>query len=212
MRRAFLTTGARAALALGLSGLVGPALAQDAFPAKPVRIMYPFSPGGGMEVVLRVIADEMQKSTGQPVLVDNRTGAGGLIAVNAMLAAPADGYTLFVGPVGITAITPHLRKMPYDTRSELVPVAKLSEFFSAYIVGQQFPAKTLAEFIAHAKAHPGKVTYASSGVGTQGHLGGEILQQNWGIKMTHVPYRGAADIAVDLIAGRVDMSIDVTLL
>ncbi len=212
MRRAFLIHSARVAGALAVSGLAGATFAQGAFPTKPVRIMYPFSPGGGMEVVLRVIAEEMQKSTGQPFLVDNRTGAGGSIAVNAMLSAPADGYTLFVGPVGISSITPHLRKLPYDTQKDLVPVAKLSEFFSAYIVSNALPVKTLPELIAYAKANPGKVTYATSGVGSQGHLGGEILQKNWGIKMTHVPYKGAADIAVDLIAGRVDMSIDVTLL
>ena len=214
MKRLFLQRCARVTLAAVLASLGGAAVAQGAghFPAKPVRIMYPFSPGGGMEVVLRVMAEEMQKSTGQPVVVDNRTGAGGSIAANAAATAPADGYTLFVGPVGIAAITPHLRKLPYDPQNDLVPVAKLSEFFPAYIVSNQLPVKTLPEFIAYAKANPGKVTYATSGVGSQGHLGGEILQKNWGIRMTHVPYKGAADIAIDLIAGRVDMSTDVTLL
>lgn len=184
----------------------------DKFPAKPVRIMYPFAAGGGMEVVLRVMAEDMQKSLGQPVIVENRTGAGGSIAANAAATATPDGYTLFVGPIGISAITPHLRKLPYDARGDLVAVAKLSEFSSAYVVSNELPVKTLAEFIAYAKANPGKVTYATSGVGSQGHLGGEMLQQAWGIKMTHVPYKGAAEIAVDLIGGRVDLSSDVTML
>ena len=186
--------------------------ASESFPAKPVRIMYPFSPGGGMEVVLRVMADQMQRATGQPFIVDNRTGAGGAIAVNAMVTAPADGYTLFVGPVGIAAITPQLRKLPYDTLRDMQPVAKLSEFHSAYTVANNLPVKTLPEFIAYAKANPGKVTYATSGVGSQGHLRGEMLQKEWGIQMTHVPYKGAADIVNDLIGGRVDFTADVTML
>ena len=185
---------------------------EDKFPAKPVRIMYPFAAGGGMEVVLRVMAEDMQKSTGQPFIVENRTGAGGSIAANAAATAAPDGYTLFVGPIGISAITPHLRKLPYDARRDLVAVAKLSEFSSAYVVSNALPVKTLPEFIAYAKAHPGKVTYATSGVGSQGHLGGEMLQKAWGIKMTHVPYKGAAEISIDLIAGRVDLSSDVTML
>ena len=165
-----------------------------------------------MEVVLRVMAQEMQKSTGQSFIVDNRTGGGGSIAVAATVAAPADGYTLFVGPAGISAITPHLRKLPYDTQKDLVGVAKLSEFHPAFVVRNDFPARTIEEFIAYAKANPGKVTYATSGVGSQGHLRGEMLQKTWGIKMTHVPYKGAAEIVTDLIAGRIDTSHDVTLL
>ena len=182
------------------------------FPSKAVRIVYPFAPGGGMEVVLRVIAQEMQKSTGQAFIVDNRTGAGGSIAANAVATAAPDGYTLFVGPIGISAITPQLRKLPYDARKDLVPVAKLSEFYSVYVVANELPVKTLPEFIAYAKANPGKVTYATSGIGSQGHLGGEMLHKAWGIKMTHVPYKGAAEVSVDLIAGRVDLSTDVTML
>ncbi|WP_028602785.1 Bug family tripartite tricarboxylate transporter substrate binding protein [Ottowia thiooxydans] len=200
------------ASSLLLAGASVSAQTPDTFPSKPVRIMYPFSPGGGMEVVLRVMAEGMQKSMGQPVIVDNRTGAGGAIAANAAATAPADGYTLFVGPVGIAAITPHLRKLPYDPQKDLVPVAKLSEFYPAYTISTNLPVKNLPEFIAYAKAHPGEVSYATSGVGSQGHLGGEILQKAWGIKMTHVPYKGAAEITTDLIAGRVNMSSDVTML
>lgn len=210
-RRVLRTAGALVATT-GAAWLASPALAADPFPAKPVRILYPFSPGGGMEVVLRVMAQEIQKSTGQSFLVDNRTGGGGSIAVAATVAAPPDGYTIFVGPTGISAITPHLRKLPFDTQRDLVGIAKLSEFFPAFIVRSDFPAKTIEEFIAYAKANRGKVTYATSGVGSQGHLRGEMLQKSWGIKMTHVPYKGAADIVTDLIAGRIDTSHDVTLL
>ena len=216
MKHAF-SSGRRGMLA-GVAGLAllpaMPVQAQtaDKFPSKPVRIMYPFAAGGGMDVVLRVMAEDMQKSTGQPFIVENRTGAGGSIAANAAATAVPDGYTLFVGPVGISAITPHLRKLPYDARKDLVAVAKLSELFAAYVVSNALPVKTLPEFIAYAKANPGKVTYATSGVGSQGHLGGEMLQKAWGIQMTHVPYKGAAEISIDLIAGRVDFSSDVTML
>lgn len=189
-----------------------PAQAQsDAFPSKPVRIVYPFAPGGGMEVVLRLLAQEMQKSTGQPFIVDNRTGAGGTIAAQAMSTAAPDGYTLFVGPTGIASITPHLRKLPYETR-DWVPVARLSAFKGVLVVANEVPAKTVPDFIAYAKANPGKVSYATSGVGSQGHLIGLMLEKAWGIQMTHIPYKGAADMISDLIAGRVSMSIDVTML
>ena len=186
-RRSVLASFAGLAL---IPGVPVHAQAAEKFPIKPVRIMYPFAAGGGMDVVLRVMAEDMQKSTGQPFIVENRTGAGGSIAANAAATAAPDGYTLFVGPIGISAITPHLRKLPYDARKDLVAVAKLSEFSSAYVVSNALPVKTLPEFIAYAKANPGKVTYATSGVGSQGHLGGEMLQKAWGIKMTHVPYKG----------------------
>ena len=199
--------GGATALSL-LAGAAAQAQTADKFPAKPVRIMYPFAAGGGMEVVLRVMAEDMQKSMGQPVIVDNRTGAGGSIAANAAATATPDGYTLFVGPIGISAITPHLRKLPYDARGDLVAVAKLSEFSSAYVVSNELPVKTLAEFIAYAKANPGKVTYATSGVGSQGHLGGEMLQKAWGIKMTHVPYKGSAGVVNAMLAGDIDLTFD----
>ena len=166
--------GGATALSL-LAGAAAQAQTADKFPAKPVRIMYPFAAGGGMEVVLRVMAEDMQKSMGQPVIVENRTGAGGSIAANAAATATPDGYTLFVGPIGISAITPHLRKLPYDARGDLVAVAKLSEFSSAYVVSNELPVKTLAEFIAYAKANPGKVTYATSGVGSQGHRSESVV-------------------------------------
>ena len=196
-----------------LAALVGVgAHAQGSFPNKPVRIIYPFSPGGGMEVVLRVMAQDMQKSTGQTFIVDNRTGAGGAIAAAATAGSVPDGYTLFVGPVGIMAITPHLRKLPYDAHNDLVPVARLSEFKSVLIVSSQLPVTSVEEFIAYGKANPGKMAYATSGVGSQGHLAGVMLEKAWGIKLNHIPYKGAADVVTDLIAGRVDIAIDVTML
>ncbi|MCJ0762271.1 Bug family tripartite tricarboxylate transporter substrate binding protein [Variovorax terrae] len=215
MKRKFLKTlshmlvGAAAVASMTAAGTVW---AADSFPSKPVRIMYPFPAGGGMEVVLRVIAQEMQKSTGQSFVIDNRPGAGAAIAAQAAASAAPDGYTLFVGPVGIMALTPHLRKLPYDPQKDLVAVARLSEFKGVLIVGNQVPVKNVEEFIAYAKAHPGKLSYGSSGIGSQGHVSGEILQRGWGIKLNHIPYKGAADMVSDLIAGRLDIANDLTML
>ncbi|MFZ4540038.1 Bug family tripartite tricarboxylate transporter substrate binding protein [Propionivibrio sp.] len=208
-----LKTAFSALLAASIASLCfGTAHAADPYPSKPVRIVYPFSPGGGMEVVMRVLAQNMQLSTGQPFLIDNRTGAGGAIAAQAAATAAPDGYTLLVVPTGIMSITPHLRKLPYDTEKDLIPVARLSEFKGVLVVGTQVPANNVQEFIAYAKAHPGKINYATSGVGSQGHLNGETLQRGWGIQMTHIPYKGAADMVSDLLANRLDMVADVTML
>ncbi len=129
----------------------------------------------------------------------------------AMATAEPDGYTLFVGPTGVATITPHLRKLPYETL-DWVRVARLSAFKGVLVVANSVPAKTAEEFISYGKANPGKLSFATSGVGSQGHLNGLMLQKAWGIQMTHIPYKGAADMISDLIAGRVSMSIDVTML
>lgn len=204
-----------AALALtalfGLAAWPGQALAQP-FPTKAVRIVYPFAPGGGMEVATRALAKEMQNSTGQPFVVENRVGAGGALAAQAVVSAPADGYTVFVGPVGIMAITPHLRKLPYEPLKDLVPIARLSQFRGVLVVSNQVPAKNVAEFIAYARANLGKLSYGSAGIGSQGHVNSELLQQAWGIKLNHIPYKGAAEAATDLISGRLDIYSDLTML
>jgi tripartite-type tricarboxylate transporter receptor subunit TctC len=205
-------TGALAGVLAGAALLAAPVQAAEAFPTKPIKIMYPFPAGGGMEVVLRVLAQDMQKTLGQSLIIENRTGAGAAIAAQATAAAPADGYTIFVGPIGIMAITPHLRKLPYDTQKDLVPIARLSEFKGVLVVGNHVPVKTLPEFIAYAKANPGKLSFGTSGIGSQGHVSGEILQRGWDFKMAHVPYKGAADMVSDLVAGRLDIANDLTML
>ncbi|SFC72501.1 Tripartite-type tricarboxylate transporter, receptor component TctC [Polaromonas sp. OV174] len=206
-----LTTAFAGAVAIAALTM-GSAQAAGTFPSKPVRIIYPFAPGGGMEVMLRVIAQEMQKSTGQSFLIDNRTGAGASIAAQATATAPSDGYTILVAPVGIMAITPHLRKLPYDTQKDLVPIARLSEFRGVLVVSNDLPVKDVAEFIAYAKANPGKISYGTTGIGSQSHVVGEILQRGWGIKLNHVPYKGAAVMVGDLVAGRLDLVNDLTML
>jgi tripartite-type tricarboxylate transporter receptor subunit TctC len=195
---------------LALTGKV--VQASEAFPTKPIRIMYPFPAGGGMEVVLRVMVSEMQKSLGQSVLIENRTGGTGLIAMQAALAAPADGHTLFVGPVGTVAILPHVRKLSFNPLKDLVPVAQLADFKGVMVVGSHLPMNTLPEFIAYARANPGKLTQGISGIAAQGHLSAEMLQKEWGIKVTLVPYKGAAEMLADLAGGRLDIVNDLTML
>lgn len=199
-----------AASGLSLTGQA--AWASEGFPSKPIRIMYPFPAGGGMEVVLRVMVAEMQKSLGQSVLIENRTGGTGLIAMQAALAAPADGHTLFVGPVGTVAILPHVRKLSVNPLKDLVPVAQLADFKGVMVVGAHLPVNTLPDFIAYARANPGKLTQGISGIAAQGHLSAEMLQKEWGIKVTLVPYKGAAEMLADLAGGRLDIVNDLTML
>jgi tripartite-type tricarboxylate transporter receptor subunit TctC len=190
----------------------GPLQAADNFPAKPVHIMYPFPAGGGMEVVLRVMVAEMQKSLGQSVLIENRAGGTGAIALQAALSAPADGYTIFVGPVGTMAILPQVRKLPFNAIKDAVPIARLAEFKGVMVVGAHVPVNSVPEFIAYAKANPGKLTQGISGIAAQGHLSAEILQKEWGLKVTIVPYKGAAEMTGDLLGGRLDIVNDLTML
>jgi len=201
-----------AAAAGSAISVAGPLRAADPFPTKPIRIMYPFPAGGGMEVVLRVMATEMQKGLGQPVLIENRTGGTGAIAMQAALAAPADGHTIFVGPVGTVAILPHVRKLGFNPMKDFAPVAQLADFKGVMVVGAHVPANTLPEFIAYARANPDKLTQGISGVAAQGHLSALMLQKEWGIKVTIVPYKGAAEMLADLAGGRLDIVNDLTML
>jgi len=203
---------AAAAAGSALTAAPGSAFAADPFPTKPIRIMYPFPAGGGMEVVLRVMVAEMQKSLGQSVLIENRTGGTGLIAMQAALAAPADGHTIFVGPVGTVSILPHVRKLAFNPMKDFVPIAQLADFKGVMVVGSHLPVNTLPEFIAYAKANPGKLTQGISGIAAQGHLSAEMLQKEWGIKVTIVPYKGAAEMLSDLAGGRLDIVNDLTML
>lgn len=188
------------------------AAAADTYPSKPITIIYPWPPGGGMETALRVMADRMSSSSGQSVVVENRTGGGGSIAAQATASAKADGYTVLVAPIAIGAITPHLRKLPYEPLTAFDPVAQLSRFDAVASSSSKRNFKSLADMLTYAKAHPGELTYASAGVGTQGHLIGEMVQKAWGIELLHVPYKGAAESIADLLEGRIDLSFDVTLL
>jgi tripartite-type tricarboxylate transporter receptor subunit TctC len=185
------------------------AYAQD-FPSKPIRIIVPIAAGGVADIVSRVFAAKIGEDGKTTVVVENRGGAAGVPATDAVAkSSPADGYTLLTGHHGVLSILPHLQKLPYDPAKELVPVVNMIMVPNILTVHPSVPAKDLKELIAYAKANPGKLTYASQGVGTTGHIGGELFKLTAGVDITHVPYKGAAPAQQDLVAGHVSMMFDV---
>ncbi|WP_295377664.1 tripartite tricarboxylate transporter substrate binding protein [uncultured Pseudacidovorax sp.] len=198
-----------ATLAAGLALAAPLASAQAAYPTKPIRLVVPFAPGGSADVVGRLIAEELRAGLGQPVVVDNRPGAGGNIAGDMVAKAPADGYTLLLAAAGPIAINPSLYgRMPYNPATDLAPVALLARDHQLMAVTPSVPARDVREFIAYAKANPGKVSFGSPGNGTPAHLGGELFNQMAGTQMVHVPYKGSAPAMNDLISGQITVMID----
>ena len=196
LRRLFL--GAMASLAFA-----APALAQDNFPSRPLKLIVPFGPGTTTDIISRVFAEGMGKSLGQPVVVENRAGAGGNIGADAVAKAPADGYTVVMGTVGTHAINPGLyRKMPYDALKDFAPIGFGGYTPTLLVVGANSPARTLKDLQAMA-ARPGAVSFASAGNGTSGHLAGELLKARLGGDMTHVPYKEGGQALTDVMSGQV---------
>ncbi len=197
-RRQLLAGGAAAATALWLPG----AHAQAAWPAKPLRLVVPFAPGGSSEIVARAVAAEMSKTIGQNMFVDNKPGAAGNIAMQEV-AGSTDGHTLILGHIGTLAVNPFIfPKLPYDVNRDFVPITLLSKVPSLYVVHPDLPAKNLKDFIAYAKSKPGQLNYGSAGNGSAGHLAFEYLKMVSDIFMLHVPYRGTGPMLTDLMAGR----------
>ena len=197
-----------ALLAFGLALLI-PATAafSQAYPAKPLRMVVGFPPGGGNDIVARIIASRMQEGLGQPVVVENRPGNSGVIGAELVAKAAPDGYTLYLGSTG-NSIAPSIQaRLPYDPVNGLAPVSMVGAAPSVIVVNSEVPARSIAELIAHAKSRPGKMTYASSGNGTTLHLGGELLKSMAGIDLVHVPYKGNAQALADVLGGQVDMII-----
>lgn len=181
----------------------GPAAAQD-IPRKPVTLVVGFAAGGAADGAARVIAKRLSEQLGLTVVVDNRGGAGGNIAHQAVARAEPDGSTLLLGSVGPLSIAPHLVKLGYDPQHDLAPLTMGVVFPNVLVVSASLGVKSLAEFIALARRQPGKVTYASTGNGSASHLAGELLAQMAGVDMLHVPYKGGAPALTDVLAGRVD--------
>jgi tripartite-type tricarboxylate transporter receptor subunit TctC len=184
------------------------ALASDAFPSKPVRILVGFSPGGSNDIVARLIAPKLSEGLGQQVVIDNKPGAGGNIAASAMLSAPADGHTLMMCTTGTLSIQPHLIKAPFNPETDLLPVTQIANAPYLLLVNAALPVKDVKELVAYAKAKPGIINFASSGNGTGGHLAGEMLKARAGIDIVHVPYKGTGQAMTDLLAGQVSMIFD----
>ena len=199
-----------ASFVLALSIFTLPAHGED-FPSRPIKILVPAAPGGIGDILPRIMGQKLAES-GHTIVVENRTGGAGVVAADAVAKAPPDGYLLLVGNQGLLSIRPHLAKLPYDTAKDLAPVILLVTVPNILVVHPSVPAKNLRELVAYAKANPGKLSYASQGIGASGHIAGELLKQAAGIEITHVPYRGAAPAAQDLAAGHVSMMFDVVSL
>jgi tripartite-type tricarboxylate transporter receptor subunit TctC len=202
-----LLTRRTAAAALALAAIAPAAFAQaPAYPTRPVTIVVPFAPGGGTDIAARAVANKLQIKWGQPVLVENRGGAGGLVGADQVAKAKPDGYTLLVGNLGTQSINPALyKKMPYDADKAFAPVALICDLPFVMLVRPNMTEKNVQEVVAKAKAQPGSYTFASSGPGGSPHLTGEMLQIASGAKLLHVPYKGGGPAMTDLMAGHVDM-------
>jgi tripartite-type tricarboxylate transporter receptor subunit TctC len=199
-----LAVFAAAALLLGAA----PANAQADFPNRPIKIIVALPAGGGVDTMTRIVAEGMRQYLKQPVVIENKGGQSGNIGAEAVFLAEPDGYTLLASqPAPLTVNMVLYKKINYDPTA-LVPVGIMTRIPNTLTVRSGFPAKTVQEFIAHAKANPGKLNYASQGNGTTSHLTAEMFQRATGTKMTHVPYRGTAPAVNDLIAGHVDLMFD----
>ena len=194
-------------IAAALLGLAGVAVAQGAYPGRPVTLVVPFPPGGGTDTGARIVAQKLGAKWGQTVIVENKGGAAGMIGADMVAKAKADGYTLLMGNIGTQAINPSLyKKMPYDAATAFVPITLVAELPLAMMVNPAVPAKTAREFIALAKSEPGKLSYSSSGAGGAPHLAAEMFKEATGTFIVHVPYRGGGPAIGDLLAGHVQLS------
>jgi len=182
------------------------ALAQTAYPAQQIRIICPFPAGGGTDLTARLLGEHLNKSLGQSIVVDNRTGASGMIGTGAVAKAPPDGYTLLVAS-GEMAVNPHMYKpMAYDIEKDLQPITLLVKVPNVLAVHADVPVKTVEELVAYAKQQPGKLTFSSSGVGNPQQLNGELFNKMAGVKILHIPYKGAAPQLADLAGKHVTMT------
>jgi len=197
----------RATLALVAASLVAiPAFAQG-WPARPIRLVVPFPAGGGTDIITRELANKVA-GAGYTMVVDNKPGSGGNLGVDAAAKAPADGYTLVMGQTSNLAINPTLyAKLPYDPLKDLAPISLVASAPLVIVASAQSPYKTLADVVAASRANPGSINYASSGNGTVAHLAAESFQKVAGIKLTHIPYKGAAQGATDVISGQVQLYV-----
>jgi tripartite-type tricarboxylate transporter receptor subunit TctC len=200
-RRQFLHLAAGAA---ALSALSRFAYAQT-YPARPVRIIVPVAPGGALDIIARLMGQWLSERLGQTFVIENRPGGGTNIGVEAVVHAPADGYTLLLVPGSVTANATMFPKLNFNFIRDIVPIAMISQLPLVMEVNLSVPAKTVPEFVAWAKANPGKVSMASGGTGSTSHIGGELLKLRTGIEMVHVPYRGGAPALTDVLGGQVQV-------
>ncbi len=205
-RRLFLQAGS--ALAAGAAALALPVRAQSPWPSRPIRIVVPYTAGGFTDQMARLLQAGLQQRLGQPVIVDNKPGANGIIGVDAVAKAAPDGYTFGVFIAAYAANTTLYPKLPYDPKKDLAGVSLMGISPLVAAVAMNAPFKTLAELVAYGKSHPGKISYASSGTGSAAHLTSELMRSVTGVDMVHVPYKGASPALADLLGGQVPLFLD----
>lgn len=192
-----------------IAGFAAMSAGAQTYPAKTIRVINPYTPGGGVDALFRPLAQKMSEGLKQQIVVDNRPGANGMIGMEAAAKAPPDGYTLVVSTTGAMAMNVSVyKKIPFDPIKDYVPISNFAESAFILSVHPSVPAKNIRELIALAKAKPEQLTYASFGVGSSAHLGTELLSTMAGIRMVHVPYKGSVPMVTDLIAGHVMLSLD----
>jgi len=192
-----------------LLALAASAACAQAYPSKPIRLIVPFVPGGNVDITARTVAPALGEALGQPIVVENRPGAAGMVGAQALMAGGADGYTLMMGSNSSLAVAPHLyANWPYDPVKGIAPISNLAVTPFVLVVKPALPAKTLDDFIQLAKEKPGQLAMASGGNGSSNHLVGELFQMMTGVKFSHVPYKGTGAALVDLAGGQVDLLFD----
>ncbi len=188
--------------------VVSTPLFAQAWPAKPVRIIVPFGPGGASDLMPRIVAERLTAIWGQPIVIDNRPGAAGNIGMEAGAKAPADGYTLLAAPNGNLVVNPHMyEKLSYDVFKDLVPVTRIASVQNVLVVPPEIAAKNIKDLIALARAKPGELTFASPGNGSQAHVAVELLKLQLGLAIVHVPYTSVGNAMKDLLGGRISMMV-----
>ena len=182
-----------------------PASAQSDYPSKPIRLVVPFAAGGSTDVIARLLSEKLGEALGKPLVIENRPGAGSTVGVDVVAKAAPDGYTLAITANSAVAPGPLMRtSMPYDPINDLAHIALIGSFTNGFVVPAASPYRNLREFIDAARANPGKLSYASAGIGSSGWLSGELLKRRANIDMVHVPYKGSGPASIDLVAGRLD--------
>jgi tripartite-type tricarboxylate transporter receptor subunit TctC len=207
-RRRFVRTALVSATGVLVSRATGNSWAAETYPSRPVKYVVAYPPGGTSDVVARAITPGLGEALGQPFVIENRPGGGGVIATELVAKSPPDGYALLHTSVSFFTVTPQLMKVPYDPFKDFDPVAFIGTNVNVLVVNPAVPANTFAEFVAYAKANAGKLYYGSSGSGTGAHILMEYLKQLTGIRAEHVPYRGAAPAITDLLGGRIQFMFD----
>jgi tripartite-type tricarboxylate transporter receptor subunit TctC len=203
-------TNGLAALACAVLGLSASQIASaQSWPTKPIKFIVPFTPGGNTDIVARMVGEGLSKTFGQPVLIENKPGAAGLLGATAVAKSPADGYTFLMGTVGTHAINAGMySKMPYDTVKDFTPVTLVASVPNILVVPPSLPVNSVKDLIAYLKANPDKANFASSGSGTSIHLSGELFKIRTGVAMTHIAYKGSPPALTDLMGGQVQLMFD----